>query len=323
MKKTAKLCGIAACLCLLGLFIAVCGLVACGFDFSLLSTQRYETNIYPVSEDFRDISLDVVLGKVTLAPSEDGTCRVVCHEAERMKHAVTVENGTLTVRTQDTREWYDYISITTGGEEVTLYLPQSNYERLSLYSNTGSISVPSGFSFSEAEMGTDTGSIGFSAAVEGLLSAETDTGSIALQGASAGELRLSCDTGSIRVEDSAVAGDVSAATGTGDIDFVRLTCGNVEAESGTGGIGFSRTVAKGKLTAETGTGPVRFELSDAASLTVQTGTGSVTGSLLTGKRFYAESSTGRKELPADDMDGGECRITTGTGSILITVESAV
>ena len=66
------------------------------------------------------------------------------------------------------------------------------------------------------------------------------------------------------------------------------------------------------------TGDVNFNRSDALEIKVKVSTGDVTGNLLSPKIFYAETTTGKKDVPKTTV-GGICEITTTTGDIIINM----
>ena len=89
---------IAASLVLLGCLLFAGVMTTLGWDFLKLSTAKYETNTYEISETFDSISMNTDTADIAFVLSNDGNCRVECHEEEKAKHSVTVEEGTLTIK---------------------------------------------------------------------------------------------------------------------------------------------------------------------------------------------------------------------------------
>jgi DUF4097 and DUF4098 domain-containing protein YvlB len=52
---------------------------------------------------------------------------------------------------------------------------------------------------------------------------------------------------------------------------------------------------------------------------LKTTTGDVEAELITGKMFQVETTTGDREYPASDRDGGLCKVKTGSGDVEIVV----
>lgn len=315
-KTTQKWLIAAACLTALGLVLCTGAVAVLGWDFSGLSTMRYEMNTYAPRGNFDSISIDVDTAKIELVPSDDGRCRVVCYEAEKVKHSVTVENGTLTIETVDTRAWYEHIGIYFESPRMTVYLPQEAYASLSIDTATGDVTIPKDFTFENLQIKGNTADIECLASVSNVMEMRTNTGDIMLDGFSVNELCLVTDTGDIRVNSAAVKGMIDIETDTGSVELTDVTCADLIAESDTGTIVLANVAASGRFLIETDTGDVRFDNSDAAEISVETDTGDVTGTLLSEKVFITETNTGRVDVPKS-IRGGRCEITTSTGDIKI------
>ena len=319
MSRTAKSWLIAASfLTALGLIIFAGSMAAYGWDFTMLSTVKYETNTYEVSGSFDKISIDVDTEKIEFAPSPDGTCRVVCLEAEKMRHTAGVQNGTLVVDTLDTRKWYDHIGIFLGNPKITVVLPQNQYMSLSIETDTGDIAIPGDFAFEDLSIKGDTSDVVCSASVSNVMEIALSTGDIKMEGASADRIKLTTKTGGIRMDSVVSAGNIDIETDTGDVRLTDVACANLTAESDTGTISLKNVIAAGSFSIESDTGDVRLENSDAAQISIETDTGDVTGTLLSEKVFIVDTSTGRVSVPKT-VTGGKCEITTSTGDIRIDI----
>ena len=133
---------VAACLFLVGAVLFVSALTAMSWDFTKLSTDKLETNRYELTEDFQNISLTTLTADVSILPAPDGKAAVVCREWDTQKHTVSVKNGTLVIKMEDTRHWYNYIfSLHFGLPKLTVYLPDSHCDNLSVKVTTGDIEI--------------------------------------------------------------------------------------------------------------------------------------------------------------------------------------
>ena len=304
MRKAVKIWLItAAFLAVLGGVLFVGAAAASGWDYTRLGATRYETNTYEPGEAFDKISIGVGTADIEFAPSGDGRCRIVCFEAENMRHSAAVRNGTLVIGTVDTRKWYDYIGILNFYEKpvMTVYLPQKAYVSLKIAAATGNVTIPGDFAFEALEI-------------------STSTGNITVDAPSVGALRLAAATGGIRVSSVVSEGRLELKTSTGAVKLTDVACADLSAESSTGTITLNNVTAAGSFSIRSGTGGVRFENSDAARISVRTSTGSVTGTLRSEKIFITETSTGKTEVPRT-LAGGRCEITTSTGDIRITLSA--
>ena len=289
--------------------------------------------------DFDRIRIDVLSADVELIPSEDGRCRIVTKDHEKVEYLVFVEGDTLTIRTEDSRHWYDHIGIFGGSKaSLTVYLPVKSYESLTMDVSTGDVTVGHDFSFSEAvTVSVTVGDVSLSASVQGTTTLSATTGDLCVEGShkaltasvttgcvtvgsgAVETLSVKSGSGDVIIRDLTAEGAVCVETTTGDQSLLRVTCGRLDLRAGTGDVTLTDTVAAGHLRTKSTTGDVTFTRFDAATLSVETNTGSVRGSLRTPKVFYADTTSGSVDVPKS-TEGGICEIKTTSGSIRIIVE---
>ena len=317
MKKGAVI--IASALIAVGVVIFGAALFASGFDFSNRDTAVYETNMYTPGEDFEKIEIRTYEADIALKPSDDGKTRVECVESEKVRHEVSVENGTLKITAVDSRAWYDHIALFSfKRQSVTVYLPAENYGALTVTANTGDVSVPDRFSLGEARIATSTGDVSFDASADTDLKIETSTGDISVNGVCADSIDLSVSTGKIDCKNVECKKTLSVSVSTGKTVLTDVICRELVSDGSTGSLTLKNVIASDGFRIERDTGDVRFESCDAGMITVRTSTGDVTGTLRSEKIFVAKTSTGDVDVP-DPVSGGRCEITTSTGDIRISV----
>ncbi len=320
MSKSAKIWLItAASLVLIGCIIFGAVMTVLKWDFSKLSTNKYETNTYEINEAFEGISVDTDTADIVFVPTENATATVVCYEQKKAKHSVTVNEGTLVIKTVDTRKWYEYIGINFGTPKITVYLPGAEYGSLSVKESTGNIEIPKDFSFKSIDITLSTGDIKSSASVLEHIKVKGSTGRVVLESIKAKSLDISVSTGNVSVKDSEFSEDVKIRVSTGKTELVGVSCKDLISNGDTGDITLNSVVASDKIFIERSTGDVKLNRCDASALDIGTDTGDISGHLLSGKIFMAESDTGDVKVP---MPSGEniCKITSDTGDIIFTVE---
>lgn len=287
----------AASLVLLGCILFVGVMTTLGWDFSKLSTHKYETSEHEISEEFSSISIYTETAHVTFVPSEDQKCRVVCYEDEKARHSVFVEDGSLVIRRSDDREWYDYIGIGFELPKITVCVPRGEYGELSVRTTTGDVMISDDFSFSSIDISGNT----------------CDVTSYA---SALGDMKIKLTTGDIKLKNIS-AGDIELSVSTGDVYLSYVACESLTSSGSTGDIELENVIAENKLSVERSTGDVELEKCDAAEIYIKTDTGDVEGSLLTEKVFVTETDTGSVRVPKSTT-GGRCKIITDTGDIEIT-----
>lgn len=301
MSRTAKIWLIIAGICVILGPALIIGATAAAGGGNLFNAQKYETVTHEIGSTFDQIAVDTDITDVTIATANEKQCRVECSELEKMKHTAEVENGTLVIRSSDSRQWYEHLfSFASHSPKVVVYLPQSAYASLQIDTHTGDVTIPSGFTFDTLTVNNNTGDVECSASVTKTLTVKEDTGDISLSCPNAGELDITASTGDIDVTSAKVKGTVSVKSSTGDITL-------------------TDTVAEKIFQIESSTGDVGFKGCDAADIKVKTSTGDVTGTLLSDKIFVTDTSTGDVKVP-QTSSGGRCDISTSTGDILIQIK---
>ena len=313
MKKGAIIALIVAfVLILTGGLILVFGLSFAGTAEDPVTTLTESE--HSVSEPFDNILVDTEDCNVEFVVfNGEADPHVVIRERERTSHQVLVEDGTLKIKMVDQRRWQDHIGLNWENMEMTVYLPQRQYENVRVTTATGHIQIPEVFSAKELALRSDTGRVTCKAQVTEDFTCFTATGSINAQGTSAEKIRLVSNTGKITL--SNVAGkEIGLQNDTGKTEAENVTCEVLASESETGDVLLRGVLADRLLQIETDTGDVRIEDCDAGNTNIETDTGDVSGHFLTPKWFSAISDTGHVNVPSTP-GGGDCRIETDTGDI--------
>jgi DUF4097 and DUF4098 domain-containing protein YvlB len=241
---------------------------------------------------------------------------VECFESENESYSVTVTDGSLNILSRDSA-WYNSITFFSfTSPKITVYLPQGEYNNLTIKSDTGDIEIAKEFSFASIDINESTGDVACYASASEFTKIKATTGKVHVENTTTGALDVSVSTGSVSIKDVTCYGDVKVGVSTGKVHLTNLSCNNLVSNGDTGDIFMKNvTVAEElsierssgdvafdgsyaeKLAIKTDTGDVSFDRSDAAELYVKTDTGSVTGSLLTRKVFLVRSNTGKITVP--------------------------
>ena len=286
------------------------------WDFTKLSTVKYETNEHIISEKVNSISVDTDTSNIMFIPSEDDEVKVVCYERIKVKHTVTVDDGILQIKTVDTRKWYDYIGIFFGSPKITVYIPQGDYNALAINSSTGDIEIPKDYNFDSIDITQSTGDVKIYSSQSGKVRVKTSTGDICAENLTAKELELILSTGNVSISNVVCEDDVKIKVSTGKTRIENVKCQNIITTGSTGDISLNNVISTKNISIERSTGDVKLKACDAAELYIETDTGDVEGTLLSDKVFIAKTDTGRIDVPTTTI-GGKCQITTDTGDIII------
>ena len=313
-RKTKLWLCIAGALIIVGAVLSIIGFAMVGGNFTMLSTNKYQTKEYTVSEDFQSIAIVTNTADIDFVASD--SCKVVCLEEETMPHSVTVENDTLVIKVQNKKKWHEHIAINFKMPKITVCLPQGTYGNLSISCATGDMHVPGDYAFNLIDIAGSTGKVLCEASTVEALHVKLTTGSIRLEQATAGQLDLSATSGNVTVSGVQCKGDAVITAGTGTVSITDLTCLKLTSNGTTGVLKLSNVVAEKAFSLSRTTGNVELDRCDAEQIAISAKTGSVTGTLLSDKVYITNTTTGRVDVP-QTATGGKCEIRTTTGNIKI------
>ena len=319
MKKSVKIrLIIAACLLTFGIMMFAVVLSFVQWDFSVLDTGNYETNNYKITENFDSIALYTNTANIELLYSTSGECRVECFEEANQKHFCYTDGGTLNIKLNDNRKWYDCFGFWFKNTKITVYLPKLEFNSLNIEQVTGDVKIPDGFIFKNIDIKSSTGDVTSSACASDKINMATSTGNIHLSNISAKSIKLSASTGNITLNKAECAGELNANVSTGKIDFTDINCKSFSSSGSTGKVTLKNVLAKSNLYVRRSTGNIDFERCDAKELYLKTSTGNIKGTLNSEKVFITKSSTGSINVPKT-VTGGKCEVQTSTGDIYIKI----
>lgn len=303
-----------------GLMISFCALAAVGFDLSKLVTVKYETNTYLVSEDFKNITMEVAASDIYLLRSEDERCRVICTDDEKVSYNVTVEKNTLKIVRVDHRRWYEHIGFGWEEMQIEVYLPQSTYESLYLKSVSGDIEVSESLSFFDAEVKSTSGDIRYLASTENDLTIRTVSGDLYAGNVTARSIDVQSTSGDVKVASVVAEDRVYTKTTSGDIELSNIKCGDMTVDTTSGSIELSDVITSYNIRVESTSGDIDLNRCDAESLWLKSISGDVFASLLTEKMVRTDTVSGDVEVPML-TSGGKCEVKTTSGDIKIFIRS--
>ncbi len=308
---------IGASLVLIGAIIFGGVMMALNWDFSRLSTAKFETNEYEINDSYKNIKILTDTADITFVPSENS--KVACYEETKIKHLVTVKDDTLVIESNDTRKWYEHIGINFGLPKITVYIPKGEYGELVVKASTGDTEIPKEFKFESIDISQSTGNVKCLASAGGDIKIKTSTGNITTEKINVASLSLTVSTGEINVSDIECTGDLSIKVSTGKVSLENVTCNNIISTGNTGGITLNNIIAKENFSVTRSTGNVKLIGCDAGEISITTDTGDVLGTLLSDKVFITKTDTGSVKVP-ETLSGGKCKITTDTGNIKIEIK---
>ncbi|MBR7177173.1 MAG: DUF4097 family beta strand repeat protein, partial [Clostridia bacterium] len=257
----------------------------------------YVNNEHQIDVDFNNIAINTDTADIHFVLSADDICRVACYESANERHVVEVVDDTLVVKVDESEKWYENINFSFTSPKITVYLPKTQYASFVVRQSTGDVEISSDLTFYSMDISLSTGDVKCYASVVESIKIEASTGDIFVQGVSATSLNIEVSTGKVSVCDTTCNAEVSILVSTGKASLTDVVCKNVFSTGTTGDIKLKNVVCSQNISIKRSTGDVFMEDSDAAELFISTNTGDVKGNLLTSKIFYAQSDTGRINVP--------------------------
>ena len=289
------------------------------WDFSKLSTSKYQDKEYTITEEFSSISVNTTTADISFIPSNDEKTTVICHEKINMPHSVKEDNGELKIEVIDNRAWYEHIGINFGKPQITVVLPASTYGDLKINCTTGDVNIAKDFNFNNIQILLTTGDVFNSASSSESMKIKITTGDICINNLSTLLLGLKVTTGKINLKNVNVNENVEITVTTGETNLTNVNCKNLTSTGTTGKIHLENVVASEKILLSRTTGDVIFDGIDASEIKITSTTGDVKGSVNSEKVFMVHTRTGKKQVPST-IAGGKCEIFTTTGDIIITIK---
>lgn len=322
MKKSLKIVLIvSACLIALGVIISLGALVAIslgGEGFGAFNTLNFDTKEYSPVGDFDSIKVYGIECNVKFLLSTDGSCRVVCPEAENIYHEIEIFEGTLTINRVDNRRFYQRFGVQVGDLDILVYLPESEYESLYVNTVSGDINIPDDFKLESASAKSVSGEISCRAGVSGNISLESTSGEIEVGSSAPTSVELNSTSGSVTVSDMNISDILDVKTVSGDVSVRNTKQTNLNISTTSGKTECKNSVSSGKILIDTTSGKTVLELCDAGTINIKSVSGDVRGKLLSEKDFEVSTVSGDVDVPDKDS-GGKCHIKTTSGSVYFTI----
>lgn len=285
------------------LVIAVIALILGGAFFGFAFYQNgsfdfhsYVTKTTVIEDDFSSIVADLDEAKLSLLPATDGKCTLVITERAKLPHTFTAESGTLKLQAPK-KHWYDHITIFSKVQPITLYLPASEYDTLTLKTDTGDITVDNAFTFESISLTASTGDIALYASAKDTCRIKTSTGAITAKDMKAASFIAERSTGDLRIENLTVTDTVKLKGSTGTALLENISAGSsFEISTDTGSI-TANAISADSLSIDGRTSKIHLTKINTKTLAdIKTSTGDISITDLKGNSLKVECSTGDAKL---------------------------
>ena len=227
-----------------------------------------------ITASFEGIEIVSDTADLTFVASDE--CKIEYTTHKKITYSTKVEDGTLKIKMEDNRRWFEKIFSFGDSSKLTVYLPEGEYSSLTVNQATGTINLPAGYSFGSVDIDLSTGDTKLSASVEGALKIHTSTGHITLENVSCGSLSTKVSSGKTNLSNVTVAGDATLNASTGDMVLNNVSFKNLSTIATTSDLNANGLYLEESLSIERSTGDVSLsDINCGGKVAVQTSTGSI------------------------------------------------
>ena len=130
---------------LTGLAICFAAFACTGFRLQALNREHFEEMTYDDRQDCDSFRIDVDNDSIRFQKSEDDKIHIKYQDSNFTGHQINVdrsgEKKLLTIKSEDKRQWYDYVGININFAEkgMIIYLPEKEYISIDASTINGSI----------------------------------------------------------------------------------------------------------------------------------------------------------------------------------------
>lgn len=262
MSKSSKIWIIIAISCIVvGAVGFVVTMSMLNWNFAELNTVKRETKVYDVTDEFENISVCTDTTDVLFLLSDDGKCKIECFEYSGETHTVKVEDKTLKINANDTKKWYDNISVFDfSSSKIKIYLPKSEYKNLSINVSTSDIENLNDFIFENVDVKLSTGDVNLTDVKCDNFALNCSTGDTKLKNVIATQkINIKHTTGDIKL-DKCDADEIILTTTTGDVKGSLLSDKSFICNTKTGDINVPKSTSGEKCEITTSTGDIYFKI---------------------------------------------------------------
>ena len=231
-KKMKKLMVISAVIFGIGLILCLIAAISVDFDFSRLSTAVYEKKTKVINTEFDEIDIQDMSDSVELKPSDDGKCKIIYYDSNKIIHNIDISEGILKIKAEY-RNWTSYIFNINIGRDMIIYLPEKEYEKLYISTVGGNINMEK-FAFEDTELHTVSGNI--SAYGSGEVKISTTSGAVDITGKTDNGAEISSVSGDIRLN-KFISESLTIGTASGDVYLDMSDADKINISTVSGDVG--------------------------------------------------------------------------------------
>ena len=200
-------------LCVSAVLLLGAGFAGCSVIEPYLA--KAESHTYELRDQVDSIFVDCSEADVKLLPDDGNGYRVICNEADVIRHTVTSDRGELKiVRDKNSKSNVMVVNIPI---EILIYLPEQTYREVKIGTSSGNIEVTRGYACTKAELTASSGNVSCASEVRNELTAHTSSGNVHLTGVRGRNASVETSSGDVSIENTVLQEKLTIRTSSGDI----------------------------------------------------------------------------------------------------------
>ena len=298
------------------------------------SSDRVEQKEFLITDPFESLTVIDSSADVSINSSWDEQCRVHCSESDRLHYSVSVQEGVLTVRREDSGA---QVSLFEDDLSLQIYLPAAHYRTLKVETSSGEIDSD-GPDWDQVQLKSSSGDIWLWEISTGALEIESSSGETYLSDVQADSLRIQSVSGGVSVYGGSF-GEISVSGSSGDVSVSSLSAGKtqirtvsgaqwisfaqleeLQLKSSSGDLDLSGTSCAGSLSANTVSGQIYLTETDATGMELSSSSGDISGTLLGEWEFRVETGSGTVFTSESRPGARLCHAVTVSGDVDLFAE---
>lgn len=160
MTRKIKQILVSSLIVLLGAMLAVSGLIASQVDGGGIDGGKKEKQICSIYATYQTIKVNAYSDDVIIRVADETGPKVVAYEQKNVRISVrSDETGVLTVEKQDSRAWFEKLTIGEKNIPIVIYLSKSVEFNFDITSESGNVTIESGVNCENVTITSKTGNI--------------------------------------------------------------------------------------------------------------------------------------------------------------------
>ena len=283
----------------------------------------YEKKTETISENFKNLEVLETSDDVKICATDKSEATIEYYSDEYRDQKISVQGDTLKIEYEDKGGMQIHLGINIAGllsssEDqdipVTIYLPDRDYEDITIKTASGDISSEDSVSCDEFKATTASGDTSLSSIYCENFEATAASGDIKVQDISATDgFKLGVSSGNIKVDNS-TGKTFKSTSASGNINLGKCTFESTDVSTASGDVELS-SLKTNTAKVNTASGDIDLDDFESANTEIESTSGEVEGTLKGKYSITTKTTSGDVEVKDNFSDGYPMTVKTTSGDI--------